>query len=883
MTIETLNNSPTVDMYDALVHQKGVDQMSQSLTFKVYNTRGFNARTNPRVVTRIDGQDIQAPGLNFPTNSLNGTPQLDIASVELIPGASSALYGPNAMNGLVNVYSKNPFDYQGVSASFRASANHFGDGQQVGQVNYTNPYDNPQMIYEGEFRFAKAFNNRFAFKITGQFLQGTDWAATDYNAEALYDPGLYNGTINATDPRFFGPDGSPYGPLNPGYDGVNLYGDEIKQVISSAFTQENFSLNFPDGPTLIARDGYRDPDVINDQARTANGEIALHYRVTDDIELIASSRVGTGNAVYMGGNRFQIQYFLLHTHRVEARGKNWFVRSYAALEDAGNTYDTRLLGVNMNRAWKDDSQWFAQYLFAYGLDFQGVLNTNSLINDYLRAAGRDTIAVGDHMAARAFANSDNNFLYDDVVGFLESAGPLIGVDSAGVPGFSNALTGGEAQVLAGTPEFERIADSLKQIPMSEGGALFVDQSWFQHNEAQYDFSPHLNGLFDLVVGGSFRTFFPRSQGVIFADVPDQSKLNIWEAGGYAQVQKRIIDERLTLQASIRADKSKKTDLLWSPRAAFTLALGPRRKHYIRGSWQRALRMPILQAYYNTFNAGIYIDTGSDPIVNNLFSLVNEDGSANVYTLESVRAFQQTGDASVLVQPNELNIITPERLQTFEVGYRAQLFKRVNFDANYYYNTYSNFSGLRSYVGPDTSNLGVDGNAALTVEDIQNEDFEIYRRYVNVEQDVQSHGASAGFEILLTRDLRLNTNYNYNALLGDFDAREIPFNTPEHKVNVGLNATRFGKDQGSFLYNLGAGANFRWVSSYFATPEQFGVFIEIPSFNTLDAQVTYRVPKIKTSFKLGGTNILNNYYREMRIAPFIGALYYFQITFDELLN
>ncbi|MFW5658732.1 MAG: hypothetical protein ACOCZ8_02005, partial [Bacteroidota bacterium] len=297
----------------------------------------------------------------------------------------------------------------------------------------------------------------------------------------------------------------------------------------------------------------------------------------------------------------------------------------------------------------------------------------------------------------------------------------------------------------------------------------------------------------------------------------------------------------------------------------------------------ALRMPILQAFYNTFDAGIYIDTGSDPIVNNLFSLVNEDGSANVYTLESVRAFQQSGDASVLVQPDELNIITPERLQTFEVGYRAQLFKRVNFDANYYYNNHSNFSGLRNYVGPDTSNFGVDNNAALTVQDIQNEDFEIYRRYVNIEEDVQSHGASAGFEVLLTRDLRLNTNYNYNALLGDFDARDIPFNTPEHKVNVGLNATRFGKDQGNFLYNLGAGANFRWVSSYFATPEQFGVFIEIPSFNTLDAQVTYRVPKIKTSFKLGGTNILNNYYREMRIAPFIGALYYFQITFDELLN
>ncbi|MFW5659146.1 MAG: TonB-dependent receptor, partial [Bacteroidota bacterium] len=711
MTVETMQNMASINMFDAVANLKGVDQLAQSLTFKVFNTRGFNSRTNTRVVSRIDGMDMQAPGLNFPTNALTGPPSLDIASVELIPGAASALYGPNAMNGLMNTYTKDPFQYQGLSVAARVGMSHLGDEQTFGVTDYTNPYDNVQPMYEVNFRYAKAFGKRFAFKLTGTFMQGTDWAANDLNSEAFYQNSIYNGVINDSDPRFLNAEGSFYGPHNPGYDGINLYGDEIKLTVDSAFTADAFGLAFQDSATMIARDGYRETEVGNNQARIANGRLALHYRITDNVEAEISSIVGTGNGVYQAANRYQLNNFLYHLHKFELKGKNWFVRSYASFEDAGDSYDTRFAGVGVTRASKTDNQWFAQYLFAYGLDFNGIVNTNTLLNGFLADRGLDTIALGNHAAARAFANSNNQLLSEDVAPLIPLLQPGTSEDEQAA--FLDVLTGGEARYLPGTSLFDNALDSVINVPMNEGGAGFVDKTWFQHNEAQYDFSPHLNGVVDLIAGASFRTFFPRSEGVIFADVNDVNELNIWEAGAYAQAKRRLIDDRLTLQASIRADKSKKTDVLWSPRASFVVNLGQKRNHFIRGSWQRAFRMPTLQAYYITYNAQVFTYLGADPIVDQLFGLNLEDGTPNAYTATSLDVYRETGNLNDLERADELVQIQPERLQTFEIGYRAGLFKRLTLDANYYFNIFSDYNENQLIIGPDTANLGNDNSLTLT--------------------------------------------------------------------------------------------------------------------------------------------------------------------------
>nr|MDQ6890328.1 TonB-dependent receptor [Bacteroidota bacterium] len=109
-----IRNSAAVSYYDMVGKLKGVDVVSSSLTFSTPSTRGFNGSGNLRFNQIVDGMDNQAPGLNFSLGSVIGLTELDVDNVELLPGASSALYGPGGQNGALIITSKDPFKYQGL-------------------------------------------------------------------------------------------------------------------------------------------------------------------------------------------------------------------------------------------------------------------------------------------------------------------------------------------------------------------------------------------------------------------------------------------------------------------------------------------------------------------------------------------------------------------------------------------------------------------------------------------------------------------------------------------------------------------------------------------------------------------------------------------------
>jgi iron complex outermembrane recepter protein len=171
MDILAIRETASDTYYKAIANLKGVDVTSSSINFQILNARGFNSTGNTRFVQLIDGMDTQAPALNFPIGNLNGPSELDVESAEFIPGASSALYGPNAFNGILLINSKNPFEYQGLSAVYKQGFNHFNGRPGEPQ--------SPQPMYEGSIRYAKALNNKFAFKISASFMQAEDWYGTD--------------------------------------------------------------------------------------------------------------------------------------------------------------------------------------------------------------------------------------------------------------------------------------------------------------------------------------------------------------------------------------------------------------------------------------------------------------------------------------------------------------------------------------------------------------------------------------------------------------------------------------------------------------------------------------------------------------------------------
>ena len=111
LTVEAMDaiaikETPAVSFYEGLGNLKGVDLTSASIGFKIINTRGFNSTSPVRSLQLIDGVDNQAPGLNFSLGNFLGASELDVQNVDIIAGASSAFYGPNAFNGVISMTTK---------------------------------------------------------------------------------------------------------------------------------------------------------------------------------------------------------------------------------------------------------------------------------------------------------------------------------------------------------------------------------------------------------------------------------------------------------------------------------------------------------------------------------------------------------------------------------------------------------------------------------------------------------------------------------------------------------------------------------------------------------------------------------------------------------
>ena len=163
VTVERLDsraikNSSAATFYDSLENLKGVDMNTNSLTFKSVNTRGFATFANNRFMQLVDGMDNSSPALNFPLGNLLEMSELDINTVELLPGASSALYGANAFNGIMFMTSKNPFDHKGVS--FYA---------KTGLTSSANAGDNN--FYDVGLRAAHQFSDKFFFLLQKNLIQ----------------------------------------------------------------------------------------------------------------------------------------------------------------------------------------------------------------------------------------------------------------------------------------------------------------------------------------------------------------------------------------------------------------------------------------------------------------------------------------------------------------------------------------------------------------------------------------------------------------------------------------------------------------------------------------------------------------------------------------
>ncbi|MCX8482114.1 MAG: TonB-dependent receptor [Crocinitomicaceae bacterium] len=810
MGIREIKKTASPSYYDGLEDLKEVQMNTSSLTFKSINTRGFATVANVRFMQLVDGMDNSSPLLNFVLGNMIGISEIDVQNVELLPGASSALYGANAFNGILFMNSKNPFTSEGVNGYVKYGQT----SQQAAGVNSFADYG---------VRVAHKFNNYFAAKANYTYMKGTDWYATNYN-----------GLDATTGDEILGIDRT-----NPNYNGINVYGDEVStnirgvgQSLANAGLIPAAAVNLLPNAN-VSRTGYKEIELTDNVASNTKLDFSLHLRPfgNEKLEVIWQSKFGYGNAVYQGANRYYLNNFFMQQHKLEFKGKNFFVRGYTTTEDGGNSYDMLFTGININRKWKADSTWFGQYAGAY---VQSTL-------------GGATPAVA-HQNAR------------------------------------NAADIGRYQ--PGSDEFKTAFNQVTSEASVLSGSKLVDNSRIYHSDVNYNFKDAVK-FAEIQVGGSYRLYELNSHGRIYTDANGPISYN--EYGAYTQLTKKVMEDRLKLSGSIRYDKSKNFAGNYSPRISAVYSAGEQKQHNFRASFQTGFRNPSTQDQYIGFNVGSAILLGSAPdnltrytetlgvssTVGQAFAggttvvMTGLNAYNNSYTAASVAALAATGNPAVL-KKTTLDFVKPEDVKAFELGYRS-VFNNISFDINGYYNLYNNFIGNVNVVAPyygtavdspsptgGPTNLGTQ-----TIHAIQNGNFRAYQLYTNTKIEIQSLGFGLGLSKKVYKDFELGLNYNFAEFKFDQsqdESFEASFNTPKHRVKASIGNEKLFK-------NFGFNVSGRWNSEYLWQSTMVDGMI--PAATVIDAQINYKVESMKSTFKIGAANLGGKEYFQVLGAGLIG--------------
>ncbi|MEN0054276.1 MAG: TonB-dependent receptor [Mucilaginibacter sp.] len=751
----SIKETPGLSFYDALSNLKGVETTNQSLTFKSVNTRGFNADGNYRFNQFVDGMDNMAPGLNFNIGNIVGISDLDLDNAELLPGASSALYGSGGTNGTLIMTSKDPFKYQGISFQYKTGINHVSDDNSG-----VKPFN------QVDVRLAKSWNNRFGVKVSFSYLRAHDWIADNTSNYDRIGKNVKAGNRNT----------------DPNYDGVNVYGDEVSQnmrnvaqavlnagqqaymnqysqatggmipsqsQINSFLMSNDQTAPFYAGlntPGLlpnesVSRTGYDERSLVNYDANSLKTSTALYYKFTNTIQAIAQVNWGRGSTMYTNSDRYALQNFSIGQYKLELKGEDFLARAYTVQERSGDSYITSILGSYINEQSKASQEWFPEY-----------------VANYIGAKAQQGLSDADaHAAARAAADN--------------------------------------GRFLPGSATFNAAKNTIINNTISEGtGARFDDKTNMYHYEGMYNFNRLLNNIFELQAGASYRVYQLRSNGTIFDDV--NRKLNIGEFGSYAIIGKKFFDDRLKLTLAGRYDKNENFDGRFTPRATAVYALSD--NNHIRASYQTGYRNPASQNQYLDLAAGggsIRLIGGLPEMLNKYQLLNNKPFTGDSYYNFLGSAAAGKPDQSLLKVYNfNPKGIQPESVKAFELGDKALITPDLLFDAYVYYNEYKNFI------------------SEIEVYQNHENDFTSFNVPVNVAGTVKEYGAAAGLDYhrgayVISGNVSYN---NINKLPADY-VNDYGFNSPKFRFNLGL-------ANPNVYHNIGFNIAYRWQQQFkWSTP------------------------------------------------------------------
>ena len=826
--------------YQSLENLKGVQINQGAMLLPIVNTRGFSTIDNSGFVQLVDGMDNAAPGLNFAAGNLVGINEIDIQSVELLPGTASALYGANAVKGIMLMNSKSPFDFPGFSAYVKSGVTSSDNG---GDNSY----------YDAAVRIAKNWDDKFALKAVVSIVEGTDWLAGDYRDRNLIGGGETPLTIEEQS-------------FLPGYNGVNVYGAVAQTLdmtnnfivgVLPVFQQQGllnaaqaaqatavFQNFAPDyfGMQTISSTGYKEAELHDGGTSSFKIDLAAHYRIDGNKELIWNSKIGTGNTIYQATNRNNLKNFGLQQHKLEYRTPKLTVRAYTTIEDSGNTHDMFFLGARIANAQPGGILgWFTQYGTAYFGAAAAQVNPNP-------QTALNTILGGIMQGVTSF---------DDL---------LASMGKNDLPAHKNArLFANQNMLQPGSEAFNNALYNATTTPIGQGGAQIADQSKANSVEFSYNLGD-LVPTFDLSIGGSVREYVLRSEGSLFTDYDSPIKFN--EIAFYTQAQKELFEGAVKLTGSVRYDKSQFLEGHFTPRVGALVYLSPR--HNFRASYQTGFRNPTSQDLHIGLDVSQVVIIGTSPDSVKRFNM-------DLVGSSSMNSYNVTGDmvqnnsytlaaAGGVFEKAELNNVEPEFVKTKEFGYRYNG-KKVSVDISAYWSKYTDFITEVQVITPlygSVANLS--GVAAVAARD-----FRAFSWNTNTSDEVTTKGISAGVDAKIGK-FDIGSSISYNELKSDNQDPDFIsyFNTPPIRAKLSFGSVNLTERLG---FNVSARYHndFTWEGTFLTE--------EIPENLTFDVSLNFDAPELKGKIKVGAVNVGANDYIPYAGGGTIGSTYYVQYSLN----
>lgn len=573
VTIEKLEGiailtSSAESVFESLTNLKGVQMMKGSLSGPVINMRGFSNMNNFRVLMHLDGMDVTSPSFGVYAN-IGGVSSLDLQSIEIIPGSSSALYGANAFNGILLAKSKDPFLHQGIGVQLKT-------GITVQDAGGINPYNNLS------FRIAKSYNNKFAIKLDYETLLTNDWVSNDYSER------------NRNQDPLIPPDRNPVltSPDQATYDGVNIYGDgdggDFTRVFSDAIQQVTTSGGIIHDWNLgtLSRTGYREQDIFNNAISNHRINAALFYKINEDFRLEGLFKYGSQDLILRHTTSYPFYNFTLQQQKLELKGKGLTARVYTNFQEPKETWIAAFTAASIQSQLLSNHDWGQRFVDAY----YGEVNDN---------------ATGNIQTARAYADA--------------------GMAPIGSPEYNKAL---RATVESGNIY---TTSGLLGSRLFDNSWFWHTDLLYDFNELIKDpnLTLKLGGSYRQYSLRSEGTFYsdhrrPEYEKAGFYGIGYNGNIRLLETSVYGQVAKRLLNDRLNLSFVGRINGHSSFVTNFTPQVSTVFSPDKKRNHNIRASLATGVRNPGLQEQYLNFqlSPSFVILGGIDDNLDNYVDLFN---------------------------------------------------------------------------------------------------------------------------------------------------------------------------------------------------------------------------------------------------------------------